>query len=75
MCLCWRTPSVQLFVQVKGCTGTYLWGPDELARMDEVGNVEAEKRYGSHKIDPSASKEQAKGLACMCTELKRSGKT
>eukprot|EP00403_Amphidinium_massartii_P019993 CAMPEP_0178411016 /NCGR_PEP_ID=MMETSP0689_2-20121128/21279_1 /TAXON_ID=160604 /ORGANISM="Amphidinium massartii, Strain CS-259" /LENGTH=315 /DNA_ID=CAMNT_0020032213 /DNA_START=89 /DNA_END=1036 /DNA_ORIENTATION=+ len=44
--------------KVKGCTGTYLWGPDELSRMSEIGNAEAEKRYGSLKVDPSASKEE-----------------
>mmetsp|Transcript_9385 Transcript_9385/g.12522 ORF Transcript_9385/g.12522 Transcript_9385/m.12522 type:complete len:231 (-) Transcript_9385:411-1103(-) len=30
----------------KGCTGTYLWGPDEIARMQEVGNKRATQLYG-----------------------------
>merc|ERR1712217_554991 len=25
--------------KVKGCRGTYLWGPDEIARMQEMGNA------------------------------------
>lgn len=44
--------------KVKGCTGTYLWGPDELDRMREVGNDGAEKMYGDSKISPTASKEE-----------------
>jgi len=43
--------------KVKGCTGTYLWGPDELDRMRAVGNDGAEKTYGSAKVSPTASKE------------------
>lgn len=46
--------------KVKGCSGTYLWGPDEIARMQEVGNANAEALYGSDapKPAPSASKEE-----------------
>jgi len=44
--------------KVKGCTGTYLWGPDELERMKSVGNQGALMKYGSRKIEPDASKEQ-----------------
>lgn len=43
--------------KVKGCTGTYLWGPDELEKMTSVGNVGAITIYGEKKIDPSATKE------------------
>jgi hypothetical protein len=43
--------------KVKGCTGTYLWGPDELERMQTVTNAGANTKYGSKKIDPAASKE------------------
>merc|ERR1719353_2805598 len=43
--------------KVKGCTGTYLWGPDELDRMREIGNDGAANVYGDAKIDPTASKE------------------
>lgn len=25
--------------KVKGCSGTYLWGPDEISRMQEIGNA------------------------------------
>merc|ERR1712070_1265082 len=44
--------------KVKGCTGTYLWGPDELQRMAAFGNNAANKLYGTEKVDPAASKEQ-----------------
>jgi len=44
--------------KVKGCTGTYLWGPDELQKMQSIGNRCAEDVYGAEKIDPDASKEQ-----------------
>lgn len=44
--------------KVKGCTGTYLWGPDELEQMRRVGNDGAEKIYGDAKIEPTASKEK-----------------
>mmetsp|Transcript_82684 Transcript_82684/g.192114 ORF Transcript_82684/g.192114 Transcript_82684/m.192114 type:complete len:248 (-) Transcript_82684:222-965(-) len=44
--------------KVKGCTGTYLWGPDELERMRTVGNRAADQRYGSVKVSPDASKEE-----------------
>mmetsp|Transcript_28971 Transcript_28971/g.52482 ORF Transcript_28971/g.52482 Transcript_28971/m.52482 type:complete len:200 (+) Transcript_28971:94-693(+) len=33
----------------KGCTGTYLWSPDEVQRMKEIGNARAETLYGSSK--------------------------
>jgi stromal membrane-associated protein len=42
--------------KVKGCTGTYLWGPDELKQMQTVGNANAESIYGSRKVQPDASK-------------------
>jgi hypothetical protein len=44
--------------KVKGCTGTYLWGPDELEQMQTVGNRNAEKIYGARKVPPEASKQQ-----------------
>lgn len=44
--------------KVKGCTGTYLWGPDELQRMQAAGNLHGEEVYGAEKVDPGASKEQ-----------------
>merc|ERR1712146_541224 len=44
--------------KVKGCTGTYLWGPDELERMQTSGNSHANEVYGAEKIDPCASKDQ-----------------
>lgn len=44
--------------KVKGCTGTYLWGPDELEKMQAMGNHMGEEVYGSQKVDPNASKEQ-----------------
>jgi len=44
--------------KVKGCTGTYLWGPDELERMQTSGNHHGDEVYGAEKIDPLASKDQ-----------------
>jgi hypothetical protein len=44
--------------KVKGCTGTYLWGPDELEKMRTVGNLGANEIYGAEKVHPDASKEQ-----------------
>merc|ERR1719316_1774020 len=44
--------------KVKGCTGTYLWGPDELEKMASVGNKGGNAIYGTEKVDPAASKEQ-----------------
>jgi len=44
--------------KVKGCTGTYLWGPDELQQMQSIGNRCGEDIYGAEKIDPDASKER-----------------
>jgi len=40
----------------KGCTGTYLWGPDEVERMQEVGNKHANQIYGGsdHRPLPNA---------------------
>jgi hypothetical protein len=43
--------------KTKGCTGTYLWGPDELEKMQTTGNHEGEARYGTEKVSPDASKE------------------
>jgi len=43
--------------KVKGCTGTYLWGPDELEKMRSIGNRRAEELYGPKKISPNATKE------------------
>lgn len=37
----------------KGCTGTYLWGEDEIARMKEVGNARANEIYGGIRERPS----------------------
>lgn len=44
--------------KVKGCTGTYLWGPDELEQMRTIGNQGGEAVYGVEKISPDASKEE-----------------
>jgi len=44
--------------KVKGCTGTYLWGPDELEKMRTAGNQHGNSRYGTKKMNPDASKEQ-----------------
>eukprot|EP00581_Thalassiosira_minuscula_P008551 CAMPEP_0183703376 /NCGR_PEP_ID=MMETSP0737-20130205/1133_1 /TAXON_ID=385413 /ORGANISM="Thalassiosira miniscula, Strain CCMP1093" /LENGTH=198 /DNA_ID=CAMNT_0025930111 /DNA_START=74 /DNA_END=670 /DNA_ORIENTATION=+ len=47
----------------KGCTGTYLWSPDEVQRMREIGNAKANKLYGSSEAmsflpSPDASHDQ-----------------
>lgn len=39
--------------KVKGCGGTYLWGPDEIARMQSLGN----RAWGAPQGQPSMSKE------------------
>lgn len=44
--------------KVKGCSGTYLWGPDEIHQMQELGNAAAEARYKKVEVKPSASKEE-----------------
>mmetsp|Transcript_108102 Transcript_108102/g.279555 ORF Transcript_108102/g.279555 Transcript_108102/m.279555 type:complete len:296 (-) Transcript_108102:133-1020(-) len=59
---CWASVNLGVFVclrcadvhralgthvsKVKGCTGTYLWGPDEIAQMQRSGNAVAEATYG-----------------------------
>lgn len=37
----------------KGCTGTYLWGPDEISRMREMGNIRSNAMYGGTENRPS----------------------
>lgn len=37
----------------KGCTGTYLWGPDEIAQMKAIGNANAKTLYGGDNERPS----------------------
>jgi len=37
----------------KGCTGTYLWAPDEVQRMKEIGNAKAEEIYGGKEYRPA----------------------
>merc|ERR1711988_980359 len=44
--------------KVKGCTGTYLWGPDEMKMMRSVGNRRADEIFGMKKISPDSTKEQ-----------------
>eukprot|EP00568_Trieres_chinensis_P003189 CAMPEP_0183293736 /NCGR_PEP_ID=MMETSP0160_2-20130417/2314_1 /TAXON_ID=2839 ORGANISM="Odontella Sinensis, Strain Grunow 1884" /NCGR_SAMPLE_ID=MMETSP0160_2 /ASSEMBLY_ACC=CAM_ASM_000250 /LENGTH=203 /DNA_ID=CAMNT_0025454905 /DNA_START=70 /DNA_END=681 /DNA_ORIENTATION=+ len=41
----------------KGCTGTYLWGLDEITRMKEIGNANAVTLYGgvSERPKPNAN--------------------
>jgi len=40
--------------KVKGCGGTYLWGPDEIARMQSLGN----RAWGAPQGCPSMGKEE-----------------
>jgi len=46
--------------KVKGCSGTYLWGPDEIEQMKQIGNAKAAERYGgaTAQSEPSATKER-----------------
>lgn len=48
--------------KVKGCGGTYLWGPDEIQQMRSIGNKVAEAKYGGAckeaRPAPGASKEE-----------------
>eukprot|EP00994_Dinema_validum_P002434 NODE_1537_length_915_cov_134.662818_g1194_i0.p1 GENE.NODE_1537_length_915_cov_134.662818_g1194_i0~~NODE_1537_length_915_cov_134.662818_g1194_i0.p1 ORF type:complete len:247 (+),score=77.51 NODE_1537_length_915_cov_134.662818_g1194_i0:58-741(+) len=50
----------------KGCTGTYLWGPDEMQRMEDMGNARAQLVYGGAATRPaqSASDETWKQWLC-----------
>ena len=36
----------------KGCTGTYLWGPDEILQMKQIGNARAQEIYGGEAERP-----------------------
>ena len=46
----------------KGCTGTYLWGPDEIEAMERMGNSRAQDVYGGAAFRPNsgASEEEWK---------------
>uniref|UniRef100_A0A7S2IXF9 Arf-GAP domain-containing protein n=1 Tax=Zooxanthella nutricula TaxID=1333877 RepID=A0A7S2IXF9_9DINO len=46
--------------KVKGCTGTYLWGPDEIARMISLGNAAAEAAYGGTQPEARPGAEATK---------------
>jgi len=55
--------------KVKGCSGTYLWGPDEIERMQSIGNAKAEKLYGGAGGAPRPSKEATKEeRIALCTK-------
>lgn len=43
----------------KGCTGSYLWGPDEIDRMKSIGNRVAKQIYGGDNQRPSRSEADA----------------
>jgi len=76
---CWASVNLGVFVclrcadvhralgthvsKVKGCTGTYLWGPDEVAQMQGLGNAAAQAKYvgsdcSAARPGPTASKEE-----------------
>jgi len=60
--------------KVKGCSGTYLWGPDEIARMQEIGNARAKDMYGSSadaRPSPTATKEERVELCKQKYEQRR----
>ena len=46
----------------KGCSGTYLWGEDEIARMKEIGNAKANKIYGGIHERPSNNAPESEWL-------------
>jgi len=63
--LCMRCGSIHRGVGThisipKGCTGTYLWGPDEIERMKLRGNQYCAETYGGemHRPSQSASDEE-----------------
>lgn len=85
---CWASVSLGVFVcvrcsdvhralgthisKVKGCTGTYLWGPDEIARMQELGNGEAQRLYGCAPVPAAnASKDERVRLCRQKYEARR----
>jgi hypothetical protein len=39
--------------RTKGCMGTYLWGPDEIANMKKIGNARARQMYGGDTQRPN----------------------
>jgi hypothetical protein len=57
--------------KVKACTGTDLWGPDEIARMQEVGNAKAGQLYGGfvYSSMPPSSKVELMRLTLRKYEL------
>lgn len=50
--------------KVKGCTGTYLWGPDEIARMQELGNLVAVTTYGIAPLPNSNDSKEVRLRLC-----------
>eukprot|EP00929_Paragymnodinium_shiwhaense_P012805 TRINITY_DN1206_c0_g1_i1.p1 TRINITY_DN1206_c0_g1~~TRINITY_DN1206_c0_g1_i1.p1 ORF type:complete len:257 (+),score=58.74 TRINITY_DN1206_c0_g1_i1:156-926(+) len=44
--------------KMKGCSGTYLWGPDELKVMQEMGNRRYDQFCGGKKVSPHVSKDE-----------------
>ena len=63
--LCFRCASVHRGIGThislpKGCTGTYLWGPDEIGNMKAMGNRKAKEIYGTGDgIRPSLEASEA----------------
>jgi len=88
---CWASVSLGVFLcvrcsdvhravgthisKVKGCSGTYLWGPDEIARMKAIGNAQAEALYGGSSPESrppaDATKEQRVELCRRKYELRQ----
>jgi len=66
--ICFRCSDVHRGVgthisKTKGCNGTYLWGPDEILRMQTLGNAEAVRVYGNAPVpDAAAAKEERLAL-------------
>ena len=42
----------------KGCTGTYLWGPDEIATMRRLGNNASNHALGSPRPPPGSESDE-----------------
>jgi len=52
--------------KIKGCSGTYLWGPDEISRMQQLGNAAVRAQLGrindECRPEKSATKEERVAL-------------
>ena len=40
--------------KVKSCMGSYLWHPDEILNLKNIGNKKANKKYNSNYVKPTS---------------------